>query len=92
MGRLVLARALLAQGDTEGASAQVREAWRNDALTADVEKQVLERYSEFLSTADHKARMEKEALRRRQRSRDAGGAPAGGRRRCHRAGAHRAEA
>ena len=30
-------------------------------------------------------------LRRRQRSRDAGGAPAGGRRRCNRAGAHRAQ-
>ena len=59
MGRLVLARALLAQGDSESASAQVREAWRNDALSADVEKQVLERYSEFLRRDDHKARMEK---------------------------------
>ncbi len=59
MGHLVLARALLAQGDTEGASAQVRDAWRNDALSADVEKQVHERYSEFLSSTDHKARMEK---------------------------------
>ena len=59
MGRLVLARALLAQGDSEGASAHVREAWRNDPLSADVEKHVLERYSEFLRRADHKARMEK---------------------------------
>jgi peptidoglycan lytic transglycosylase len=59
MGRLVLARALLAQGDTEGARAQVREAWRNDPMSADVEKQVLESYSEFLSRADQKARMEK---------------------------------
>jgi soluble lytic murein transglycosylase len=58
-GRLVLARALLAQGDTEGAKAQVREAWCNDPMSADVEKQVLARYSEFLSRADHKARMEK---------------------------------
>jgi hypothetical protein len=40
MGRLVLARALHAQGDTEGARAQVREAWRNDPMSADVEKQV----------------------------------------------------
>ena len=59
MGRLVLARALTAQGDTETASALVRETWRNDSLSADVEKQVLERYSEFLTRADHKARMEK---------------------------------
>ena len=59
MGRLVLARALMAQGDTEGAKALVRDAWRNDPIPADVEKQVLERYSDFLSRADHKARMEK---------------------------------
>ena len=59
IGRLVLARALLAQGDKEGASTLVCEAWRNDPLPADVEKQVLERYAEFLSRADHKARMEK---------------------------------
>src|SRR5439155_21448555 len=58
MGDLVLGRALLAQGDTEGASAQVREAWWNHQLSADVEKQVLERYAALLSPADHKARME----------------------------------
>ena len=58
-GRLILARALLAQGDSEGGRAQVREAWRNDSMSADLEKQVLERYSEFLSRVDHKARMEK---------------------------------
>jgi soluble lytic murein transglycosylase len=59
MGRLVLARALMAQGDTEGAKALVRDAWRNDPIPADVEKQVLDRYSDFLGRADHKARMEK---------------------------------
>ncbi len=58
VGRLVLARALLAQGDTEGAGALVREAWRNNSISADLEKYVLERYSGFLSRADHKARME----------------------------------
>src|SRR5262245_66019266 len=35
------------------------EAWRNDPMPADLEKQLLEIYSEFLSRADHKARMEK---------------------------------
>jgi soluble lytic murein transglycosylase len=59
VGRLVLARALFAQGDNEGASALVREAWRYDPLPAEVEKHVLERYPELLSRADHKARMEK---------------------------------
>jgi soluble lytic murein transglycosylase len=57
-GRLALARALLAQGDSEGAGAQVREAWR-DQMSADLEKQMLDRYSQFLGRADHKARMEK---------------------------------
>ena len=59
MGRLVLARAMSAQGDTEGAKALVRDTWRNDPIPADVEKQVLERYPDLLSRADHKARMEK---------------------------------
>jgi peptidoglycan lytic transglycosylase len=59
VGRLVLARALFAQGDTEGANTLVREAWRYDPLPAEVEKHVLERYPELLSRADHKARMEK---------------------------------
>jgi soluble lytic murein transglycosylase len=58
-GRLALARALSAQGDSDGAVALVREAWRNDAMSADLEQQVLKDYSQFLSHADHKARMEK---------------------------------
>jgi soluble lytic murein transglycosylase len=59
MGRLVLARALAAQGDKERAAALIREAWRNDPLSSEVEKQVLDRFAEFLSRADHKGRMEK---------------------------------
>jgi len=57
-GRLLLARALIAQGDSEGAKAQVREAWRRDSLSADVESEVLKSYSDLLTRADHKARME----------------------------------
>ena len=58
-GRLALARALTEQGDTDSARAQVRHAWRSDPMSADVENQVLESYPEFLTPADHKARMEK---------------------------------
>jgi soluble lytic murein transglycosylase len=58
-GRLALARALLAQGDAEGAAALVREAWRSDPMSADLEQQVLKSYPELLSRADHKAHMEK---------------------------------
>ena len=58
-GRLALARALIAQGDREEAGALIREAWRYDPMGAELEQQVLKNYSEFLTRADHKARMEK---------------------------------
>jgi soluble lytic murein transglycosylase len=57
-GRLLLARALSAQGDAEAAKAQVLQAWRNHSMSADLETQVLASHSEWLSRADHKARME----------------------------------
>jgi soluble lytic murein transglycosylase len=40
----------------------IREAWRYHKLSAELEKQVLERYSEFLTRADHRARMEKRVI------------------------------
>ena len=58
-GRLALARALLAQGDRKGAETLVRETWRNDALSQEVEKRVEEQFGEFLARADHKARMDR---------------------------------
>src|SRR6516164_9213580 len=61
-GHVVLARALIAQGDTEAAKPLIREAWRYHKLSAELEKQVLERYSEFLTRDDHKARMEKRVI------------------------------
>src|SRR5262249_39126671 len=61
-GHVVLARALIAEGDTEAAKPLIREAWRYHKLSAELEKQVLERYSEFLTRADHKARMEKRVI------------------------------
>jgi soluble lytic murein transglycosylase len=57
-GRYMLARTLLAQGDRDGAAALVRQAWRNDDASAEVEKRVLEMFGGMLSAADHKARME----------------------------------
>ena len=49
--RLVLARALLAQGDAEGAKALVREAWRHDSMSADVESQGLKSHADLLPLA-----------------------------------------
>jgi soluble lytic murein transglycosylase len=58
-GRLALARALYALGDIEAARTQVRTAWRNDSMSAELEQQVLKSYSELLAREDHKARMER---------------------------------
>jgi soluble lytic murein transglycosylase len=57
-GHFALARALLALGDRAGAQAQLREAWRNEALSSDLEDQVLDTFKDLLTPADHKTRME----------------------------------
>ena len=57
-GRLALARALLAKGDRDGAQAQVREAWRSEPMTADLEAQTRDQFGAFISAGDDKARME----------------------------------
>ncbi|ARQ01766.1 lytic transglycosylase domain-containing protein [Pseudorhodoplanes sinuspersici] len=56
-GKLAYARALLAQGDRAMAQQYVRDAWRNDALTADMERQVLDAFGPLLNSGDHKARL-----------------------------------
>ncbi len=58
-GRLAYARALLTQGDRAQAQQLVRETWRTDALTADMERQVLDTFGALLSGGDHKARMDR---------------------------------
>ena len=58
-GRLALARALIAKGDRKGGEALVREAWRNDSLSQDVESRMLDEFGTFLTRADHKARMDR---------------------------------
>jgi soluble lytic murein transglycosylase len=58
-GKFALARALLAQGDRKGAEALVKDAWRSDAFSHDVELKVQEQFGEFLTRADHKARMDR---------------------------------
>ncbi len=57
-GRFALARALMTQGDRARAQAQVREAWWNEAFSAELESQALEVFKELIATADHKARMD----------------------------------
>jgi soluble lytic murein transglycosylase len=57
-GHLALARALLALGDRAGAQAHVREVWRNEALSIDLEDQLMDTFRDVLTPADHKARMD----------------------------------
>ena len=57
-GRYILARALLAQGDKEGAASLVRFAWRHQDTSTDVERIVLEQFGSMLTAADHKVRMD----------------------------------
>ncbi len=58
-GRYMLARALLANGDVDGAIALVRHAWRWQDCSADVESKVLDMFGKLLTRDDHKVRMEK---------------------------------
>ena len=56
-GRFALARALLTRGDVAGAAAAVRQAWRNDAFSADLEDQARETFSGLITPADDEVRM-----------------------------------
>lgn len=57
-GKLALARALLAAGERVQAQIYVRDAWRNDSLGRDLERQVLDNFGPLLTGGDHKARMD----------------------------------
>lgn len=57
-GRFALARALLAEGDRQGAARYVREAWRKDAFSRDLEATALDAFGALLTPGDHKARMD----------------------------------
>jgi soluble lytic murein transglycosylase len=58
-GKLVYARSLLDQGNRAQAQQLIRDVWRNDALSADMEQQVLDAFGALLSGGDHKARMDR---------------------------------
>jgi soluble lytic murein transglycosylase len=58
-GRFVLARALIAQGERAAGEALIREGWRHEDFTEDLEGQVLEEFPNVLTRADHRARMQR---------------------------------
>jgi soluble lytic murein transglycosylase len=57
-GRFALARALLGEGDRAGATATVRDAWRKDNFSADLESQARDMFAGLITPADDKARMD----------------------------------
>jgi soluble lytic murein transglycosylase len=57
-GRFVLARSLLAQGDRKAAEPLVRDAWRREAFSREVEVMAFGAFGDLLTAADHKARMD----------------------------------
>jgi soluble lytic murein transglycosylase len=57
-GKFALARALLLQGDRAGAQSLVREAWRNDTFSDELESPALDVFKDLITPADHKARMD----------------------------------
>src|SRR5260370_2200713 len=57
-GKFALARAMLLQGDRAGAQSLVREAWRYDSFSSDLENPALDVFKDLITRADHKARMD----------------------------------
>jgi soluble lytic murein transglycosylase len=57
-GKFALARALLLQGDRAGAQNLVREAWRYDSFSSELENPALDVFRDLITPADHKARMD----------------------------------
>jgi soluble lytic murein transglycosylase len=60
LGKLTYAKALAANGRTEEASALARELWRKDDFGSETEAKVIEAFPGLFTTADHRARVERE--------------------------------
>jgi soluble lytic murein transglycosylase len=58
-GKVALARARLESGDRAGASALIRDAYRNDPLASALETTIVKSYGSLLSRADHKFRADR---------------------------------
>lgn len=58
-GKFALARTLLAEGDRDGATRLVREAWRSDELLERTESDAYDAFKDLLTSDDHRARMDK---------------------------------
>jgi soluble lytic murein transglycosylase len=57
-GHFALARALMAQGDSAGAAQTLRETWRSDGISADLEAQGRATFSDLITPEDDAVRMD----------------------------------
>lgn len=57
-GAIILARALVAEGESGAATGHLRTLWFTEALDKHTEDKILAEFSALLTTADHKRRME----------------------------------
>ena len=57
-GKFALARALLLDGERADAQKLVREAWRYDNFSGDLEAQILDVFRDLITDADHKTRLD----------------------------------
>jgi soluble lytic murein transglycosylase len=57
-GHFALARALMAQGDSAGATATLRETWRNDGFSSDLEAQGRAAFAGLITPEDDAVRMD----------------------------------
>ncbi|MGN8548037.1 transglycosylase SLT domain-containing protein [Bradyrhizobium sp. 13971] len=58
-GKFALARTLLAEGDRDGATRLVGEAWRSEELSDRTESDAYDAFKDLLTRDDHRARMDK---------------------------------
>lgn len=59
LGRLAMARALWTRGDHGAATGYARAAWRADSLSEKLETEILGSFGRQLTSADHRARMQR---------------------------------
>src|SRR5262249_37652358 len=57
-GKFALARAFLEAGDRANAQTVLREAWRNDYFSPELENTIIDTFPGLLTAADHKGRMD----------------------------------
>lgn len=57
-GKFALARALLLDGERAEAQKLVRESWRYDNFSGDLEAQILDVFKDLITDVDHKTRMD----------------------------------